>query len=64
MYSDFSLCKRLETLKSKERLSAFEKKKQMEDDQEKSKLQCLEIPSVNPLSSADWNALANVIHEC
>jgi len=54
----------METLKSKERLSAFEKKKQMEDDQEVSKLQCLEIPVDSPLSSADWNAFSNVIHEC
>ena len=35
----------------------------MEDDQEKTNLQCLSINVENPLSTIDWSNLSTVINE-
>lgn len=45
------------------RMSAFQKKKQMEQDAEKTKVQCLQVDIENPLSTCDWINFATVIKE-
>ena len=44
-------------------MSAYQKKKMMEDDQEKTKLECLEIDIEMPLSTIDWANFSLVINE-
>jgi len=63
LYNDFSLRKRIKTVAKPARMSAAEKKQQMEDDEIKTNLQCLSIDLENALSSIDWSNLANVIEE-
>ena len=63
LYKDYSLRKRMDTPKRAPRLSAFEKKKQLEEDQERTKLQCLEIDLATPLSTIDWQNLVHVLNE-
>ena len=45
------------------RITAYQKKKMMDDDQEKTKLQCLEVDIETPLSTIDWTNLSLVINE-
>ena len=55
IYRDYSLVKRTPIAASgKIVASAMAKKKQMEDDSEKTKIQCLEINTADPLSTIDW----------
>lgn len=61
LYRDYSLQRRL--LTEKEDKSEFLKKKDVQDDQEKSKLQCREINIENPLSYIDWKHFTMVIKE-
>jgi hypothetical protein len=65
VYRDYSLRKRHFTMaKSKPgSKSALAKKHDMEQDQTKSKLQCLEVDLESPLSSIDWNYVALTISE-
>lgn len=44
-------------------MSAYQKKKMMEDDQEKTKLECLEVDTEMPLSTIDWANFCMVINE-
>tara|TARA_B110000503_G_C6944533_1_gene328380 strand:+ start:374 stop:529 length:156 start_codon:yes stop_codon:yes gene_type:complete len=44
-------------------MSAYQKKKLMEDDQEKTKLECLEVDIEMPLSTIDWANFSLVINE-
>ena len=55
-YRDYSLVKRKEIAQSGKGMvnSAMAKKKIIEDDSEKTKVQCLEINIVEPLSTIDW----------
>lgn len=43
--------------------SAILKKKQDEDDIEKTKIQCLEININDPLSTIDWQNMGEIIRE-
>jgi len=54
VYKDYSLRKRNATEPKPPRITAYQKKKMMDDDQEKTKLQCLEIDLETPLSTIDW----------
>ena len=54
VYKDYSLRKRIATEPKPPRITAYQKKKMMDDDQEKTKLQCLEIDLETPLSTIDW----------
>jgi hypothetical protein len=44
-------------------MSALQKKQEMEDDNEKTNLQCLSVNLETPLSSIDWSNLSLVINE-
>lgn len=63
LYKDFSLRKRMDSSKRQARLSALEKKKALEEDQERTKLQCLEVDLATPLSTLDWQNLVHVLGE-
>ena len=63
LYKDYSLRKRLDAPKRATRMSAFEKKKAMEHDQERTRLQCLEVDLSNPLSTIDWQNFVHVLGE-
>lgn len=66
IYKDYSLMKRMETPEKEvdqSKMTALEKKKFMEADQQQSKLQCLEQNNVNMLSSADWSQLCSLLLE-
>ena len=39
------------------------KKKALEDDAEKTKIQCLEVNIADPLSTIDWQNMADIIRE-
>jgi len=62
IYKDFSLRKRIATEPKPPRITAFEKKKMMDDDQEKTKIQSLEVDLEHPLSTVDWANLTLVIN--
>lgn len=65
-YRDFSLMKRLETNEKQNdvsRMSALEKKKYMEADQQQTKIQCLELDNSNLLSTADWSYFHKILNE-
>ena len=51
---DYSLRKRYITPAKNEKKSPYQKKKEMQEDLEKTKLQRLEIDIENPLSTIDW----------
>ena len=63
-YRDYSLVKR-RTITSSGKLaaSAMAKKKLLEDDAEKTKIQCLEVNIADPLSTIDWQNMADIIRE-
>ena len=63
IYKDYSLRKRMATEPKPPRITAYQKKKMMDDDQEKTKLQCLEIDLETPLSTIDWQNFSTVINE-
>ncbi len=63
VYKDYSLRKRIPTEPKPARITAYQKKKMMDDDQEKTKLQCLEIDLEAPLSTIDWANFSLVINE-
>lgn len=63
VYKDYSLRKRIPTEPKPARITAYQKKKMMDDDQEKTKLQCLEIDIESPLSTIDWTNFSLVINE-
>ena len=65
IYRDYSLRKRHFTMAKVKAgsKSALAKKHEMEQDQTKTKLQCLEIDLEVPLSSIDWNYVALTISE-
>ena len=55
VYKDYSLRKRIVTPAKPARMSAYLKKQMLEDDQEKTSLQCLSIDTETSISSVDWN---------
>lgn len=63
-YRDYSLMKRWET-SDKEmdlgRMTALEKKKYMENDQQLTRLQCLEVNNCNLFSTVDWAQMVNIL---
>lgn len=64
VYRDYSLVKRKATPSGKNIVnSAMAKKKMIEDDAEKTKIQCLEINIGDPLSTIDWQNMADIIRE-
>ena len=63
VYKDYSLRKRIATEPKPPRITAYQKKKMMDDDQEKTKLQCLEVDIETPLSTIDWANFSLVINE-
>lgn len=66
VYKDYSLMKRLETSErgfDMQKMTAFEKKKFMEDDQAITRLHCLETQNSTLLSTADWAAFAAILVE-
>jgi hypothetical protein len=64
IYRDYSLVKRILTPTGKNNLnSAMAKKKMIDDDAERTKIQCLEINIVDPLSTIDWQNMADIIRE-
>lgn len=64
VYRDYSLRKRHFTMAKKPgSKSALAKKAELEADQTKTKLQCLEVDLESPLSSIDWNYIALTITE-
>lgn len=63
IYNDYSLRKRIVTVQKPARMSALQKKQEMEDDNEKTNLQCLSVNLETPLSSIDWSNLSLVINE-
>ena len=63
IYRDYSLRKRNSTTPLPKTMSAVQKKKMMEDDETKTRLQCLEVDIAQPLSSIDWNNLITIITE-
>ena len=62
-YKDFSLRKRIPTEPKPARITAFEKKKMMDEDQEKTRLQSLEVDLETPMSTIDWANFTLVINE-
>lgn len=63
IYNDYSLRKRITTEPKPARMSAYQKKQMMEEDQERTKLQCLEVDLESPLSTIDWQNFSLVINE-
>mmetsp|Transcript_1986 Transcript_1986/g.3495 ORF Transcript_1986/g.3495 Transcript_1986/m.3495 type:complete len:125 (+) Transcript_1986:910-1284(+) len=63
VYKDYSLRKRMPNFTVKARMSALQKKQQIEQDQVKTRLQCLEVDLETPLSTVDWNNLSLIISE-
>ena len=65
VYRDYSLRKRLKSeVKTKTLVnSAVAKKKQLEEDAEKTKVQCFEINIAEPLSTLDWHHMSEIIKE-
>ncbi len=64
VYGDYSLVKRKEITGGKNIvISAMAKKKMIEDDIERTKIQCLEINIADPLSTIDWQNMADIIRE-
>ena len=65
VYRDYSLRKRMKAeLKTKNIVSsAMAKKKQLEEDSEKTKIQCLDINVAEPLSTIDWHHMSEIIKE-
>ena len=63
VYKDYSLRKRINTPAKPARMSAFLKKQMLEDDQEKTQLQCLAIDIETSLSTVDWTHFSQVITE-
>lgn len=64
-YKDYSLVKRHPIASQGKNVvnSAMAKKKMLEDDVEKTKIQCLEVNIADPLSTLDWQNMADVIRE-
>ena len=63
-YRDYSLVKRRAITSSGKLVqSAMAKKKLLEDDAEKTKIQCLEVNIADPLSTIDWQNMADIIRE-
>jgi hypothetical protein len=56
VYRDYSLVKRKPTPGGGKNIvnTAMAKKKMIEDDAEKTKIQCLEVNIADPLSTIDW----------
>lgn len=63
VYRDYSLRKRLPTRVQSKKLTTFQQKQMEKDDEEMSKLRCLEVDLFSPLSSIDWQNFAEVISE-
>lgn len=63
VYKDYSLRKRIPTPAKPARMSAYLKKQMLEDDQEKTQLQCLSIDTETTISTCDWNNFTQVIQE-
>ena len=65
VYRDYSLVKRKQTPSGGKNVvsSPLVKKKMNEDDAEKTKIQCLEINIADPLSTIDWQNMADIIRE-
>lgn len=65
VYRDYSLRKRLKSEPKTKTLvsSAVAKKKAMEEDAEKTKVQCLDINLAEPLSTLDWHHMAAITKE-
>lgn len=65
VYRDYSLRKRIKSeVKTKTLVnSAVAKKKQLEEDAEKTKVQCLDINNAEPLSTLDWHHMSEIIKE-
>lgn len=64
VYRDFSLRKRYPTqVNHNKKLTSFQQKQLETDDQEKSKLNSLEIDLFTPLSHIDWKCFADLIDE-
>ena len=53
-YKDYSLRKRYFSMAKTKITSPAAKKQALQDDLEKTKLQCLEIDTMEPLSQIDW----------
>ena len=65
VYRDYSLIKRKQTLSGGKNVgnSPLVKKKMNDDDVEKTKIQCSEINIADPLSTIDWQNMADIIRE-
>lgn len=62
MYKDFSLRRRWKTAKN-DRMTVYQKKKQQEEDQVFTRLQCSEIDIEMPFSTIDWENFTYVLNE-
>lgn len=64
IYRDFSLRKRYPTsVVNSKKLTSFQQKQIEKDDEEKSKLNSLEIDLFTPLSQIDWKCMGDLVEE-
>ncbi len=62
-YRDYSLRKRIATKEKPKKPSTYQLEKLRKDDEENSKLKCLEIDLVYPMSKIDWQVFTKTIKE-